>query len=123
MKKEYLYAGIAILFWSTAATVSKLMMSTLNNVQLLWLSSFFAGSFLLLVNLFTGKLKEMKKYSVKDIFTMILIGLPGIFVYYMCYYAGADRMPASQAFIINYMWPILQRVLSTSSARWPTATD
>lgn len=112
MKKEYLYAGSAILLWSTAATVSKMMMSALNNVQLLWISSFFAGTFLLIVNLCSGRLKEMKKYSLKDIFTMILIGLPGVFVYYMCYYAGADRMPASQAFIINYMWPICGVIFS-----------
>ncbi len=37
----------------------------------------------------------------------MLLGLPGTFFYYIFYYAGADILPASQAFIINYLWPIM----------------
>ena len=40
------------------------------------------------------------------------IGLPGVFLYYVFYYAGTARMPASQAFIINYLWPIMSIIFA-----------
>ena len=112
MKKEYLYAAITIFLWSTIAVVSKLLLSELNNIQLLWASAFFAGIFLLAVNIFTGNIKKLKSYKIKDYFIAVLIGLPGTFLYYMFYYAGADMMLASQAFIINYLWPIMSVVFA-----------
>lgn len=112
MKKAYFYAAVSILFWSTVATITKLLLNGLNNFQVLWISSFFAGAFLWIVNIFTGKVKKFKKYSVKDFLITILIGLPGTFFYYVFYYAGTDILPASQAFIVNYMWPIMSVVFA-----------
>ena len=42
MKKTYLLAGTAILMWSTMATISKLMLSTMGNYQVLCISSLLA---------------------------------------------------------------------------------
>ena len=107
MKKEYLYAGTSILCWSSVATVTKLLMQDLSPFQVLWLSSLFAGLFLLAVNLFTGNLVTLRQYKLRDYIIIILCNLPGTFLYYMFYYAGAARMDASHAFIINYLWPIM----------------
>jgi len=107
MKKEYLYASVSIFCWSTVAVVTKLLLKSLNNFQLLWVSSFFAFLFLFFVNLFTGKLRKLREYSFKDLVISALIGLPGTFFYYVFYYFGADQMAASDAFIINYLWPIM----------------
>lgn len=112
MKKSYFLAGISILFWSTVATITKLLLNGLNNFQVLWISSFFAGVFLFAVNIFGGKIKNLKKYTAKDFLITILIGLPGTFFYYIFYYLGTDILPASQAFIINYMWPIMSVVFA-----------
>lgn len=110
MKKEYLYAAVSIFCWSTVATVTKLLLTNLNNFQLLWVSSLFAFLFLFLVNLFTGKLKKLKEYKIKDFIISALIGLPGTFFYYVFYYFGASQMAASDAFVINYLWPIMSVV-------------
>lgn len=110
MKKEYLYASVSIFCWSTVATITKVLMTNLNNFQLLWISSFFAFLFLFFVNLFTGKLKKLKEYSIKDFVISALIGLPGTFFYYVFYYFGASQLAASEAFIINYLWPIMSVV-------------
>lgn len=107
VKKEYFYAATSILLWSTVATTTKLLLGTLNSFQVLWVSSFFAAVFMLLLNLFTGKLRLFRQYTAKDVLIMALIGLPGTFFYYVFYYAGTSVMPASQAFIVNYMWPIM----------------
>lgn len=112
MKKAYLFAGISILFWSTLAVTAKLMLQTINNIQLLCLSSLFAGVVLLVTNIITGKIKKLKTFRMKDYLVIALIGLPGIFLYHIFYYAGAERLLASQAFIINYMWPIMSVVFA-----------
>ena len=112
MKKEYLYAGVSIFCWSTVAVITKLLLQDLNQFQLLWASSFFAGLFLLAVNLITGNLKQLKQWKLKDYAISALCGIPGTFLYYVFYYAGAARMEASHAFIVNYLWPIMSVVFA-----------
>ena len=43
---------------------------------------------------------------------MAAISLPGVFFYYAFYYAGAEILSASQAFIINYLWPVMSIIFA-----------
>ena len=112
MKKAYILAAISIFFWSTVATVTKLLMGSLSSMQVLCISALFAGSFWLIFNIATGNIKKLKAYGPKDWLKTVLIGLPGTFVYYLLFYTGTDLMPASQAFIINYLWPIMSVIFA-----------
>ena len=112
MKKTYMLAGTAILMWSTMATVSKLLLGTMENQQVLCISSLLAGVSMLAMNLISGKLRLLKTYTPKDYLIITATGLLGIFLYYSFYYIGMSRMPASQAFIINYLWPIMSVVFA-----------
>ncbi len=112
MKRTYILVGIAIFFWSTMATISKLLLGSFSGIQVLCISSFFAGVFLLIKNITTHNIQKLRFYKLRDIGVMILIGLPGIFLYNIFYYFGAAIMPASQAFIINYLWPIMSVVFA-----------
>ncbi len=100
------------LFWSTVSVAAKLLLNAYNNFQVLWVSAFFAAAFLLVLNIATGNIKTLKNYKWKDYITTVLIGLPGSFFYYVFFYAGADKMLASQAFIVNYLWPIMSVVFA-----------
>ena len=112
MKKTYLFAGVSILFWSSIATVSKLLLGTLNSYQVLMFGAFFASVALFVANLFGKKLRLLKGYRPKDYIITLLICSPGTFFYYVFLYSGTDRMAASQAFIINYLWPIMSVVFA-----------
>lgn len=112
MKKSYFYAGAAILCWSTVAATCKALLAELNNMQLLWMNSMIAALFLVIYNIVTGNFRKNKSYKLKDYLIMAAIGIPGSFLYYMLYYAGTDVMPASQAFIINYLWPIMSVIFA-----------
>ncbi len=107
MKKEYIYAIISIFLWSTTATVTKLLLGNLNSMQILVISSLLAFVFLLVVNLIKGNLKGLKGYKIKDYLQIFLIGILGTFLYNLFLYLGIDTLEASQAFIINYLWPIM----------------
>lgn len=93
--------------WSTMATVSKLLLSSMSNFQVLCVSSLLAALTMLAINVFSGKLAVMKTYCPKDYLIMTGVGLLGIFLYYTFYYIGMGSLLASQAFIINYLWPIM----------------
>lgn len=112
MKKTYIYVATAIFFWSTVAVISKLLLGSYNNFQVLWVSALFASLFLLIINTVTGNIKKLKAYKPRDYIITILTGLPGTFFYYVFFYAGTDRMPASQAFIVNYLWPVMSIVFA-----------
>ncbi len=112
MKKTYTYAFLSIFFWSTVSVVAKLLLGARNNFQVLWMSSLFAAIFLLITNLVTGNIKRLKAYRLKDYVTSVLIGIPGAFFYYVFFYGGTKRMLASQAFIVNYLWPIMSVVMA-----------
>lgn len=107
MKKQYVYAGISIFLWSTTATVTKLLLGSLNSMQILLFGSFFASIYLFIVNAIKGNLKQLKEYNIKDYMQIAEIGLLGTFLYNLFLYLGISKMQASQAFIINYLWPMM----------------
>lgn len=107
MKKNYLYAMSSVLIWSTLAAVSKMMLSDLPNMQTLSIGAAFAFLFLLLINLKSGKLKQMKQYSKKDYALMGSLGLLGLFVYTALYYYGLTQLSSQDACILNYLWPMM----------------
>ena len=107
MKKQYLFAAISILGWSTVATVVKLLLGSMNSFQVLCISALLASLFLFAVSCITGSIKKLKTYKPRDYLISVLIGLPGTFFYYIFYYSGTSFMLASQAFIVNYLWPIM----------------
>ena len=107
MKKQYLYAFGAIGFWSTTATMSKLLLHSYTTMQVLALSSAIAAVFLLIVNGIKGNLKKLTSYRFRDFLITSGVGLLGTFGYEMMLYMGIDRMFASQALIINYLWPMM----------------
>lgn len=112
MKSSYLFAAAAILIWSTMATVSKLLLGNADPYQVLCISALFGSLAMLILNIFNGKLRLIKKYSPRDFILMIGIGLLGNLFYNLFYYLGADLIPASQAFIVNYLWPIMSVVFA-----------
>ena len=76
-------------------------------MQILLVSSLFSFIFLLIINCINGSIKEIKKYKTKDYLIIFALGVIGIFLYDLFFYLGINAMQASQAFIINYLWPIM----------------
>ena len=62
IKKEYLLAGITVCFWGTLAPANKLLLNSISEMELLFLSTFLATVFLLALNIVTGNIKELKNH-------------------------------------------------------------
>ncbi len=107
MKKNYVYALITVLIWSTTAAMVKKMLIDIPNLEALSISSYFAFLFLLLINMKNGSIKEMKNYSIKEYGIMSGLGFIGLFLYSALYYYGLSQLSSQEACILNYLWPIM----------------
>lgn len=112
MKKNYIYAIITVLIWSTMATTVKMMLADIPNLEALSISSYLAFIFLLILNIKTGIIKEMKKYSGKEYGIMSGLGFVGLFIYSALYYYGLGELSSQEACILNYLWPMMLVVFS-----------
>ncbi|MCI8303480.1 MAG: DMT family transporter [Lawsonibacter sp.] len=114
MKKEYLFAGISILFWGSVASINALMLGSLSSIHVIFYSSLIAALFLFLLSLFTGRLKLLSSISPKGFLYLGLLGMLGMFFTNLGLLVGQTYLKAQQALIINYIWPILVVLFS-----WP----
>jgi len=113
MKKNYIYAIVSVLIWSTLAPFTKVLFNNkMQNFQVLFICSIIAAAFLLIVNIVTGNIKNIKKYKPKDIAVMAGLGFLGLFVYKALYNLGLENLTSQQACVINYLWPIMIVVFS-----------
>ncbi|RHR05585.1 DMT family transporter [Pseudoflavonifractor sp. AF19-9AC] len=119
MKKEYLFAGISILSWASTAAVGTLMMDSLSQFALVFYTSLTAAVFLLILVAATGRLPLLRTLHLKDLFRMSALGILGMFLMSLFFYNGLARLEAQQAYIINYLWPILIVVFSWLILRKP----
>ncbi|MBQ8858057.1 MAG: DMT family transporter [Lachnospiraceae bacterium] len=112
MKKNYTYAVITVLIWSTMAAVVKKMLFNIPNLEALSISSYLAAAFLLVMNIKNGVIKELNNYSMKDYGIMSSLGFVGLFLYSALYYYGLTKLSSQEACILNYLWPMMLVVFS-----------
>lgn len=112
MNKHYIYAMITVFIWSTMAAVVKKMLYDIPNLEALSVSGYFAFLFLLIVNIKSGIIKEMRHYSIKEYGIMSVLGFIGLFLYSALYYYGLSQLSSQEACILNYLWPIMLVVFS-----------
>jgi len=112
MKKEYFFALTTVFFWGSSAAVNALLLKSLSTMTVLFYTSVIAVVFLACYNLFTGKMSLLKNISAREYLAMSGIGFLGTFMYSGLLYYSMTLMKAQQAFIINYLWPILVVVFS-----------
>lgn len=112
MKKKYIYVIITILLWATSGICTKLLGENLTSMQILSASVFFASISLIGISLFQKKSKIIKSYKFKDYLKFIVFGFIGIFLYTYLFNSAILVLPVQEAFIINYLWPIMVMVFS-----------
>ncbi|MDO8537916.1 MAG: DMT family transporter [archaeon] len=103
----YLFVFLAVLLWGSTAAVSKLLLFNISNIQLMLFSSFFAAIALFLISVIRGKLTLISSYGLKDYWVFAYMGLLGVFLYGFFFFGAIDLLAAQEAFIINYLWPLM----------------
>jgi len=111
-KKAYLYAGIAIFFWSTVASAFKVGLQHINFIQFLFFATWASLLILLIINLFRGSLKQLRSLGKKDLAFSALMGALSPFAYYLVLFKAYEILPAQVAQPLNMVWPIVLVFLS-----------
>ncbi len=111
-KKAYLYAILAVSFWSTVATAFKIALRSINFLQLLFYSSLTAVIVLFIIIILQGKLKLFKNLTGRDYRRYLLAGFLNPFFYYVVLFKAYSLLPAQIAQPLNYTWPIMLVLLS-----------
>jgi drug/metabolite transporter (DMT)-like permease len=111
-RQSYIYAGLAIFFWSTVPTAFKISLAELDELSMLTISSVTSAIALLAIILATGKLEMVRKSSGRDILNSALLGLINPFIYYLILLKAYTLLPAQVAQPLNMIWPIILVFLS-----------
>ncbi len=111
-KLSYIFAGLTILFWGTAATAFKLSLQHLNYMQLLAWASLFSTVILFVTLTITGKLGTLKNIPKKEFYRSAFLGFTNPFAYYLIVFKAYELLPAQVAQPLNFIWPLVLVVLS-----------
>ncbi|MBO5452053.1 MAG: DMT family transporter [Lachnospiraceae bacterium] len=110
--KSYIYAMLAVVLWATISPFSKLMLNALPEEEFLFLTMLIATITLFVINIVTKKILVLKTYHIKDYLILFGLGALGIYLYILTYNMGIAGLKASDACIINYLWPIMIIIFS-----------
>lgn len=111
-KQAYIYVILTVLIWSTVASAFKVSLRYLDFLQLLFYASIVSIIILFIVLLIQGKAKLLKKFSKKDYLYSALLGFFNPFLYYVVLFKAYSLLPAQEAQLLNYTWPIMLVLLS-----------
>ena len=110
MKKQYWLATYTIFCWGTLPAVTKLTLSDISNMQVLFISSLIAAACLYTYLFYSGRIRMFRSLTHSDLWQLIGLGFLGNFLYSAFYYAGVRRLSAADACSINYLWPIMAAI-------------
>ena len=111
-KLSYLYAGLAVLFWSTIPTVFKIGLGELEVLTMLSIATFTSTFVLFIVLVVNKKLHLFAATTSRELLTSILLGLLNPFIYYLILLKAYTLLPGQVAQPLNMIWPIIFVFLS-----------
>jgi drug/metabolite transporter (DMT)-like permease len=111
-QRAYLFAGIAILFWSTVASAFKIGLREIDFVQFLFFASWTSFLVLFMINALSGRLGKFRQLKGQDLGFAALMGALNPFSYYLVLFRAYELLPAQVAQPLNMVWPIVLVFLS-----------
>jgi drug/metabolite transporter (DMT)-like permease len=116
-RQSYIYAGLAILFWSTVPTAFKISLGKLNILTILTIAS-VTSTFILLIVVIAGKKTHLiRMTSGKELMNSAILGFINPFFYYIILLKAYQLLPAQVAQPLNMIWPIILVFLSVPLLR------
>ena len=110
--RAYIYAGLAVFFWSTVATAFKIALRELDFIQLIFYASATTVVVLLAILLIQKKTRLLFRQSGRHWLSSILLGAFNPLFYYLVLFKAYSLLPAQLAQPLNMVWPIVLALLS-----------
>ena len=117
--QAYVYAGCAVLLWSTVASAFKVSLRYVEAPHMLLYGALVSTAVLFVVAAWQRKLREAISCSPKQYLRSAALGFLNPFLYYLVLFEAYDRLPAQEAQLLNYTWPIVVVILSVPLLKQP----
>jgi drug/metabolite transporter (DMT)-like permease len=111
-RQSYIYAGLAIFFWSTVPTAFKISLRELDILTMLTLAVLASTAVLAIVLIAQRKTGLLLKSSGSELVRSATLGLINPFIYYLILLKAYQLLPAQVAQPLNMIWPIILVFLS-----------
>ena len=111
-QKAYASALTAVVLWSTIATAFKLGLREMDGLQLMLGASLVSVAVLLLISAMQGRLLHFRQVGRAELGRAALLGLLNPFAHYAILLKAYSILPAQEAMVLNYMWPVMLVLLS-----------
>ena len=115
--QSYLFAGLAILFWSTVPTAFKISLAEIDILPMLTIASITSALALFIIVLAGKKLYLIRLSTRKELLNSAILGLINPFLYYLILLKAYQLLPAQVAQPLNMIWPIILVFLSVPILR------
>ena len=102
---SYILMGVLLIFWGSFAAVSKLLLAGLDSFQVLFFIFGIAAVIMTIMFIASGKSKLLVEVTLKDYLKLAVIAVPQ-FLYYSLYTLSLRLIPAVEASMINYLFPV-----------------
>ena len=110
--QAYIYACLAIIFWSTVPTAFKISLNELEILPMLTIASVTSAAVLLIVILAQKKTYLIRESTGKELLNSAILGFINPFIYYIILLKAYQLLPAQVAQPLNMIWPIILVFLS-----------
>ena len=106
------YGLLTVLLWSTVASAFNLSLRHVTPLELLFYASTIATLMLGTIVLATGRRREFRAWTRRDFLRSAALGLLNPALYYLLLFEAYDRLPAQEALLLNFAWPVVLVLLS-----------
>ncbi len=110
-KSTFFYMLFVVVAWASTGAVTKYITGYQATHQELMTVLFyicvFASLSIFVTVFFQHKIQIITSYSFSDYANFILMGFLGVFLYTFCLFEAINYLSAHEAFILNYLWPVL----------------
>ncbi len=111
-RSSYVYAGLAILLWSTVPTAFKISLGKLDILTMITIAAVTSTVVMFIFVLAGGKINLIKQTTPTELLRSALLGLINPFIYYLILLNAYKLLPAQVAQPLNMIWPIVMVFLS-----------
>ncbi|MFW2405167.1 MAG: DMT family transporter [Gammaproteobacteria bacterium] len=110
--RAIVYGLLTVALWSTVASAFNLTLQHVTPLELLVFSSVAATTMLGFIVLLSGRRSEFAGWTGKDYRRSALLGFLNPALYYLLLFEAYDRLPAQEALLLNFAWPVVLVLLS-----------
>jgi len=110
--KAYLFALLAVLFWSTMSSAFKITLRYIAFDQMLFWASLSGVIALLIINQAGSRRVKIRELTMSNWISSAVMGLFNPFLYYLILFKAYDLLEAQIAGTLNYAWPVVLVLMS-----------